>query len=209
MKIEEKQAALMQLWQAMNKYENELRSAGLQFIAGTDEAGRGPLAGPVTAAAVILPENCYIPGLKDSKKLSEKQRLKLEEQIYEQALTWSCVSVDAETIDRINILEAARSAMTQAVSQLTPQAQHILTDAMRLYIDTPHTPLIKGDSLSVSIAAASIIAKNTRDRLMLEFDAQYPQYGFAMHKGYPTAAHRKAIKEFGPSPIHRRSFRLL
>lgn len=209
MKKAEREAMLLDLWHKMNQYEDELRAQGISRIAGTDEAGRGPLAGPVTAAAVILPADCFIPGLKDSKQLSEKQRLRLEEQIRAQAMAISCVSISSQRIDEINILEAARLAMQQAVEQLSPQPQHILCDAMTLPLPLPQTSLIKGDAISVSIAAASIIAKNTRDRIMLEYDAQYPQYGFAKHKGYPTAAHRQAIRQYGASPIHRTSFRLL
>lgn len=204
-----RQQKLLQRWQDMTLYENELHQQGICLIAGVDEAGRGPLAGPVVAAAVILPENVQILGLNDSKKLSEAQRLRLEEQIREKALGISWSAVDAAEIDRINILEAARLAMQQAITKLNPQPQHILTDAMQLHLPIPETSIVRGDSLSVSIAAASIIAKNTRDRMMIDFDKEYPQYGFARHKGYPTAAHKQALQQHGPCAIHRRSFKLV
>ena len=194
-------------WQNMNKYEDELSKSGATFIAGVDEAGRGPLAGPVAAAAVILPRNAYIPSLNDSKKLSEKRRLILEDEIKQQAIAWSCVMINPDIIDQINILEATKLAMIQAIHELTHPPQHVLTDAVILDIDIPQTNIIKGDALSVSIAAASIIAKNTRDRLMYEYDKLYPQYHFAKHKGYPTALHKEALRQYGPCPIHRKSFK--
>ena len=192
---------------AMSKYEEELWSSGIDYIAGLDEAGRGPLAGPVTAAAVILPKGCLIAGLNDSKKLSEKKRLALEKEIKAQAIAWSCASVNHRIIDNINILEASRLAMTKAIAKLGIPPQHLLIDAVKLDIDIPQTAIIHGDALSLSIAAASIIAKNTRDRLMVLMDAKWPQYGFAAHKGYPTAAHKQALHEYGYCPIHRRSFK--
>ena len=194
-------------WQNMNKYEDELSKSGANFIAGVDEAGRGPLAGQVAAAAVILPRNAYIPSLNDSKKLSEKRRLILEDEIKQQAIAWSCVMINPDIIDQINILEATKLAMIQAIHELTHPPQHVLTDAVILDIDIPQTNIIKGDALSVSIAAASIIAKNTRDRLMYEYDKLYPQYHFAKHKGYPTALHKEALRQYGPCPIHRKSFK--
>ncbi len=192
---------------AMSRYEQALWEDGLSYLAGVDEAGRGPLAGPVTAAAVILPPGCLIPGINDSKKLSEKKRLALEAEIKRQAVAWSCAHVNQRIIDQINILEASRLAMVRAISKLMVAPQHLLTDALRLPLELPQTPIIHGDALSVSIAAASIIAKNTRDRLMLLMDAKWPQYGFAKHKGYPTVAHKRAIRQYGYCPIHRRSFK--
>ena len=200
---EEEKARLL----AMSKYEEELWSSGIDYIAGLDEAGRGPLAGPVTAAAVILPKGCLIPGLNDSKKLSEKKRLTLEKEIKAQAIAWSCASVNHRIIDNINILEASRLAMTRAIAKLSILPQHLLIDAVKLDIDIPQTSINHGDALSISIAAASMIAKNTRDRLMVLMDAKWPQYGFAAHKGYPTAAHKQALREYGYCPIHRRSFK--
>lgn len=192
------------------KYEEEFYSQGIYNVAGCDEAGRGPLAGPVIAAAVILPPHCLIEGLNDSKKLSEKRRLKLEAEIKEKAVAWGLAEVDNEEIDAINILEASKKAMLLAALAMDVKAEALL-------IDGPHPlnrdkitqrPIVKGDSLSASIAAASILAKCHRDRLMTAFDKQYPQYGFAKHKGYPTAAHREAVKEYGLSPIHRKTFRV-
>lgn len=194
-------------WQEMRAYEDGLYAAGRRLIAGVDEAGRGPLAGPVAAAAVMLPADCLIPGLDDSKKLSAAQRLKLEPLIRAQALACSVVFVHHRLIDEINILNASKLAMRLALARLHPAPEHVLIDALNLDIDMPSTAIIKGDSLSVSIAAASILAKNSRDRLMLLLDRRYPQYGFARHKGYPTPAHKAALREFGPSPVHRRSFR--
>lgn len=154
-----------------------LADRSLQYVAGLDEAGRGPLSGPVTAGAVILPVDCFIPGLNDSKKLSEKRRLVLENEIKSQALAWSCVSVNHRIIDRINILEASRLAMCRAVQHLEIEPQHLLIDAVELDLDIPATPIIHGDALSISIAATSIVAKNTRDRLMVIFDKKWPEYG--------------------------------
>lgn len=194
-------------WREMRGYEDALYAGGLTLVAGVDEAGRGPLAGPVTAAAVILPRDCYIPGLNDSKQLSEAQRLRLEPLIREQALASAVVFVNHRVIDEINILNAAKLAMTQAIMRLDPAPEHVLIDAVKLELALPQTNIIKGDCLSVSIAAASILAKNSRDRLMLRLDQRYPDYGFARHKGYPTAAHKAALAYYGPSPVHRRSFR--
>lgn len=207
MKKAERLLAEQRRWQEMRRYEDAMYAEGLQWLAGVDEAGRGPLAGPVTAAAVILPPDCLILGLNDSKQLSEKKRQRLEAEIKEKAVAWSCVSVGPEIIDEINILEAARLAMRQAVEQLAPAPQYLLIDALTLPLAIPQQGVIKGDAKSVSIAAASIIAKCSRDRLMLELDALYPGYGFAQHKGYPTAAHKQALRQLGPTPVHRRSFK--
>lgn len=191
----------------MASYEKSLYEKGLQYIAGIDEAGRGPLAGPVVAAAVILPVGCRIWGLNDSKKLSEARRFELEEEIKEVAVAYAVAGVNHLEIDRINIRVASLLAMSKAVSRLGMQPEHLLIDAERLpRLDIPQTAIIKGDSLSISIAAASILAKNHRDRIMGRFDKLYPQYGFALHKGYPTIAHKQKVAECGFSPIHRRTF---
>ena len=207
MAIKQDAASLARQWQEMSRYEEALRKRGLRFIAGLDEAGRGPLAGPVTAAAVILPDDAYIPGLNDSKKLSEKRRLQMEVEIKKQAIAWSCVSVEHGVIDEINILEASKLAMCRAVEQLSPGPEHLLIDALTLPLPLAQTGIIQGDAKSVSIAAASILAKSERDRIMLRYDALYPEYGFAKHKGYPTIAHKAVLRELGYSPIHRRSFK--
>ncbi len=191
----------------LNDYENQARQAGYQAIAGVDEAGRGPLAGPVAAAAVILDPGRPILGLNDSKKLSEMKREFLYDQIQEQALAWSVVLVDAAEIDRINILQATKQAMRQAIAGLSLKPDLLLIDAVEL--DQVHVdvwPIIKGDAKSNSIAAASILAKVTRDRLMHQLDTVYPGYGFARHKGYGTAQHYDAIRQFGLTPIHRLTF---
>lgn len=196
-------------------FERELWQQGLHLVAGVDEAGRGPLAGPVVAAAVILPPRWAESGcdeslqkLNDSKQLTERQRgdffaiLTAHPEIRHAIAT-----VDAETIDRINILQATHRAMNEALAQLAPSPQHALVDGLHVKtLKLPQTPLVKGDARSYSIAAASVLAKVTRDRLMLEYDRQWPQYGFAGHKGYGTPAHLAAIAAHGPCPIHRRSF---
>ena len=187
--------------------EAAVAEQGFQAICGIDEAGRGPLAGPVCAAAVILPFGCTIDGLNDSKKLTEKKREQLFDTIQEQALAYAIALVDHETIDRINILEATYLAMQQAVERLHPAADYALVDGNRSKgLVIPHQCVVGGDAKSPSIAAASILAKVTRDRLMLEQDMLYPAYGFAKHKGYGTKAHYQAILEHGPSPIHRMTF---
>lgn len=197
----------MERWQMMTGFEAELWDSGVELVAGLDEAGRGPLAGPVTAGAVILPANAYIPGLNDSKQLSAKRRAALEESIKQNAVAWAWADVGPDIIDEINILEASRLAMLLALEKLAIQPRHLLIDAMSINSELPQTAIVKGDSRSVSIAAASIIAKNHRDRLMEGYDQQWPQYGFAKHKGYPTAEHKARLMEYGPCPIHRRSFR--
>ena len=191
--------------EAMKEFEREYD--GCSLICGVDEAGRGPLAGPVAAGAVILPKDCTILYLNDSKKLSEKRREELFLVIREKAVSYSVGIVGPERIDEINILQATYEAMRQAVSGLGVVPDLLLNDAVTIpELAIPQVPIIKGDAKSVSIAAASILAKVTRDHLMEEYDRQFPQYGFAKHKGYGTAAHVAAIREFGPCPIHRRSF---
>jgi len=191
----------------MLEYEKNLYSKGYEYICGIDEAGRGPLCGPVVAAAVILKKGDKIEGVNDSKKLSEKKREQLFEEIKERAVAYSVGIVDEKTIDEINILEATRLAMKKAVEGLRMKAQYALVDAeKKVPIDIPYTPIIKGDALSESIAAASIIAKVTRDRMIVELDSKYPEYGFAKNKGYGTKQHTDAIKEYGLCPAHRRSF---
>lgn len=198
---------LIERYQQMSVFEEELRAAGLSLVAGIDEAGRGPLAGPVVAAAVILDPASPVLGVNDSKKLSEKKRAELKPLIEQQALAFGVGIVDEKVIDQINILEATKLAMQQAVENLKYRPEHLLIDALTLPgISIPQTGIVKGDAKSVSIAAASILAKETRDQIMREYDAVYPQYGFAKHKGYGTRDHIQAIQEFGPCPIHRRSF---
>lgn len=191
----------------MLEYEKELYSKGYEYICGIDEAGRGPLCGPVVAAAVILKKGDKIEGVNDSKKLSEKKREQLFEKIKERAVAYSVGIVDEKTIDEINILEATRLAMKKAVEGLRVEAEYALVDAeKKVPIDIPYIPIIKGDALSESIAAASIIAKVTRDRMIVELDSKYPEYNFAKNKGYGTKQHTDAIKEYGLCPAHRRSF---
>lgn len=188
-------------------YEAAAREEGFCCICGVDEAGRGPLAGPVTAAAVVLPEGVEIPGINDSKKLTEAKREALFPAICEKALAWSVAFASHEEIDSYNILQATFLAMRRAVKGLSILPQLALVDGNRdpgLELST--RCIVKGDSHCASIAAASILAKVSRDRRMVELDRQYPQYGFAKHKGYPTKAHYEALASFGPSPVHRRSF---
>lgn len=180
--------------------------------AGCDEAGRGCLAGPVACAAVILPPDFYHPLLADSKKMTEKQRDTLRPVIEAEALAWSVVMVEADEIDRINILNASIAGMQRAVSALSIRPEHILVDGNRFKphpLGIPHTTIVHGDALYASIAAASVLAKTHRDELMARLAEQYPQYGWADNKAYPTAAHRAAIAAYGPCPQHRRTFRLL
>jgi len=191
----------------MLTYEKSLHKQGYSLIAGVDEAGRGPLAGPVVAAAVILDHDEFIPGIDDSKKLRKAKREFLYEEIQQKAVGLGVGIVPSETIDRINILRASLEAMKLAVHELSVQPDFALIDGPHLPdLDLPMQPLPHGDSLSLSIAAASIIAKVTRDRIMIEFDRIYPQYGFCRNKGYPTAEHLSALDRFGPCVIHRRTF---
>ena len=188
--------------------ETAARKAGYKSVCGVDEAGRGPLAGPVCAAAVILPENCEISGLNDSKKLSEKKREELFEIITERAVSCAVAFGTLEEIEKFNILNATFMAMNRAVSALKIPADFALIDGNRKSagLEIPCETVVKGDGKSCSIAAASILAKVTRDRLLLEYDSLYPQYGFAKHKGYGTKAHYEAIREYGACPVHRLSF---
>ena len=191
----------------MSCYEREAAQKGHQYVAGIDEAGRGPLAGCVVAACVILPEHCLIEGLNDSKKLSAEKRDRLYDIIKEKAVSIGVGIIDEKTIDEINILNATKLAMQKAIQQMKLQPDMLLIDAVKLEdVAIPQLPIIKGDSLSISIAAASIVAKVTRDRMLDETDGAYPQYGFKNHKGYGTAEHINAIKKFGICPIHRVSF---
>jgi ribonuclease HII len=188
-------------------FERLARSNGFHLVAGIDEAGRGPLAGPVVAAAVILPEGLLIKGVNDSKKLSPDTRERLFDAIMSQALSVGIGMGSAELIDRINILQATRHAMREAVSQLAPQPDCLLIDGIStINSPIPQKTIKKGDSLSLSIAAASIIAKVTRDRLMRELDKIHPGYGFSGHKGYGSVLHLEAIRRLGPSPVHRLTF---
>ena len=193
----------------IDMWENERRckEQGYQLICGIDEAGRGPLAGPVCAAAVILPENIEISGLNDSKKLSDKRRRELFPIIKELAVAYAIVLVDEKQIDEINILQATFRAMEQAVAQLSKQPDYVLVDGNKLPVLTiPGEAVVQGDSRSASIAAASILAKVTRDNFMLEMAQKYPEYGFDVHKGYGTKAHYEALRLHGTCPIHRNSF---
>lgn len=191
----------------MWEIEHSCFEEGYRFICGVDEAGRGPLAGPVCAAAVILPAGLEIPGLNDSKKLTDKKRRELMPIIKEQAIAWGIAFADEKEIDEINILQATYAAMKRAIDQLAVKPDLALVDGNRAGdFGLPVKTVVKGDSLSASIAAASILAKVTRDDLMLQLAEEYPQYGFEIHKGYGTKAHYAALTEHGPSPIHRMTF---
>lgn len=192
----------------LKKEENKLYEKNIKLICGIDEAGRGPLAGPVVVGAVILPENSFIEGVNDSKKVSEKKREKLYEEIVKEAIDYSVGIVDQKTIDEINILNATKLGVKLALEGLKQKPEIIMVDALN-NIDTlgiPYISVIKGDAKNYCIAAASIIAKVTRDRIMREWDEVYPAYGFAKHKGYGTAEHIRIIKEIGPCILHRKSF---
>ncbi|WP_252263947.1 ribonuclease HII [Paracidobacterium acidisoli] len=190
-----------------NKYEKAARLQGATVIAGVDEVGRGALFGPVVAAAVILPIDTRIRGLRDSKQLLREDRERLAGVVKKKAIAIVIEEIDAETIDRVNIYQATRLAMTAAVTKLSPAPDHLLIDAMKLDLTCPQTSIIYGDSLSISIAAASVVAKVYRDGRMRELDHEYPQYGLASHKGYSTPEHLAALEKHGPCPLHRRSFR--
>ena len=198
----------LQRLKCLKQYEEELYNQGISTIAGIDEAGRGPLAGPVVVGCVIMPKESQIEGINDSKKISESKREKLYEQIISEAIAWNVGIVEQKEIDKINILNATKKALTIAIKGLSVRPDRILVDALQ-GIDTngiPYTSIIKGDAKNYSIAVASIIAKVTRDRIMLEWDKLYPEYGFAKNKGYGTATHIQAIRENGICMLHRKSF---
>lgn len=190
----------------MKEFENELYNNGINFIAGIDEVGRGPLVGPVVTAAVILPKDFYDERINDSKKLTEKKRELLYDVIMENALSVGVGMSSPEVIDEINILNATKKAMVEAINNLSIKPEHLLIDAVKLDIDIPQTSIIKGDAKSQSIASASIIAKVTRDRMMLELDKKYPMYDFKHNKGYGTKKHIEALYKYGPLKEHRKSF---
>ena len=192
--------------EGMLAYEKELYTQGIQLIAGVDEVGRGPLAGPVVAAAVILPKACKIPGLNDSKKIPKSKHKEIYEAVLQNAIAIGIGIKDNQVIDQVNIYEATKLAMMEAIGQLEPQPQHLLIDAMKLDLPIPQTSIIKGDANSLSIAAASIVAKVTRDQMMEEFDCEYPGYDFTQNAGYGTANHLAGLHKLGVTPIHRRSF---
>lgn len=206
-KRQAKEAAELERLRGMYVYEEEWYKEGKSLIAGVDEVGRGPIAGPVTVAAVILPPHLIIPGLNDSKKVAPHKREEIYDVIMGKAIAVSCISYGPEVIDELNIYEATRKAMYEAVETLSVKAEAVLVDAMKLpNLSMPVTSLIKGDSKSASIAAASIIAKVTRDRYMESLEEEWPGFGFGEHKGYYTAVHKEAIENLGITPLHRRSF---
>ncbi len=189
------------------EYEQDLYKQGINLIAGVDEVGRGPLVGPVVAAAVILPKDYELTGLTDSKKLSEKKRNTFYEILQKDAISIGVGVIDAKTIDKVNIYEASKLAMYEALKNLDVKPEHVLIDAMPLDLEVPSTSIIHGDALSLSIAAASVIAKVTRDAMMYELDKKYPEYGFARHKGYPTKEHLDAIFKYGVLDNYRFSYK--
>ena len=192
--------------EGMLAYEKECYARGIELIAGVDEVGRGPLAGPVVAAAVILPKACKIPGLNDSKKIPKYKHKEIYEAVLQNAIAIGIGIKDNHVIDQVNIYEATKLAMMEAIGRLDPQPQHLLIDAMKLDLPISQTSIIKGDANSLSIAAASIVAKVTRDQMMEEFDREYPGYDFAQNAGYGTAKHLAGLDKLGVTPIHRRSF---
>lgn len=192
--------------EGMLAYEKECYARGMELIAGVDEVGRGPLAGPVVAAAVILPKACKIPGLNDSKKIPKSKHKEIYEAVLQNAIAIGIGIKDNQVIDQVNIYEATKLAMMEAIGQLEPQPQHLLIDAMKLDLPIPQTSIIKGDANSLSIAAASIVSKVTRDQMMEEFDCEYPGYDFTQNAGYGTANHLAGLDKLGVTPIHRRSF---
>lgn len=192
--------------EGMLAYEKECYALGMELIAGVDEVGRGPLAGPVVAAAVILPKACKIPGLNDSKKIPKSKHKEIYEAVFQNAIAIGIGIKDNHVIDQVNIYEATKLAMMEAIGQLDPRPQHLLIDAMKLDLPISQTSIIKGDANSLSIAAASIVAKVTRDQMMEEFDKEYPGYDFAQNAGYGTAKHLAGLDKLGVTPIHRRSF---
>lgn len=188
------------------KYENEAYQLGYQTIIGLDEAGRGPMAGPLVVGAVIFEKGYYCEEINDSKQLSESKREQLYQKIIDDALAYQIEILDVDEVDQLNVYQASRQGMLRAIQHISIQPDFALSDAMPLGDMIPHQAIIKGDSLSISIAAASILAKVTRDHIMIEYDKQFPEYGFAKHKGYPTKFHKEALKKYGVTPIHRRSF---
>ena len=192
--------------EGMLAYEKECYAREIELIAGVDEVGRGPLAGPVVAAAVILPKGCKISGLNDSKKIPKSKHKEIYEAVLQNAVAIGIGIKDNQVIDQVNIYEATKLAMMEAIGQLEPQPQHLLIDAMKLDLPISQTSIIKGDANSLSIAAASIVAKVTRDQMMEEFDLEYPGYDFAQNAGYGTANHLAGLHKLGVTPIHRRSF---
>ncbi|MCY7785080.1 ribonuclease HII, partial [Bacillus sp. S20C3] len=202
LKKQAKEKALKEQWVSMTSYERLARNKGFRLIAGVDEVGRGPLAGPVVASAVILPEECEILGLTDSKKLSEKKREEYYELIMKEALAVG----EASVIDEINIYEASKMAMMKAIHDMSETPDYLLIDAMTLPLDTAQSSIIKGDAKSVSIAAGACIAKVTRDRMMSAYAKTYPMYGFEKNKGYGTKEHLEALAAYGPTELHRKTF---
>lgn len=189
------------------KYEKELYNTGIEYIGGVDEVGRGPLVGPVVAACVVLPKNYELEGLNDSKKLTEKKRDKYYEIIMNDALGVGVGIISPQIIDEVNIYQASKLAMIEAIKNVNCKIEHVLSDAMPLELDIPSTAIIHGDALSLSIAAASVIAKVTRDKMMYELDTKYPEYGFAKHKGYPTKLHLENIKKYGILDNYRKTYK--
>ena len=202
----QKQVEEDQRLEKMLAYEKELYAQGIQLIAGVDEVGRGPLAGPVVAAAVILPENCKIPGLNDSKKIPKSKHQAIYQAVLDQALSVGIGVKDNQVIDQVNIYEATKLAMLEAIQELDQQPQHLLIDAMKLDLPISQTSIIKGDANSLSIAAASVVAKVTRDQMMAAYDQEYPGYDFGQNAGYGTSKHLEGLEKYGVTPIHRRSF---
>lgn len=202
----EKEQQVKKNFLQMSEFEKDLRKQGFSILAGIDEVGRGPLAGPVVTSAVILPETFYLPGLNDSKKIPESKREQFYETIYKEAISIGVGIVHSEEIDQINIYQATKKAMMASVNNLSELPDHLLIDAMELDMPIPQLSLIKGDARSITISAASIVAKVTRDRMMKEYGAIYPEYGFEKHMGYGTSQHLEALDKYGLTPWHRRSF---
>ncbi|MGE7669356.1 ribonuclease HII [Peribacillus sp. NPDC097077] len=205
-KTYEKAQQIRDTFLKMSEFERELRQQGFSVLAGIDEVGRGPLAGPVVTSAVILPDTFYLPGLNDSKKISESKREQFYEAIHKEAISIGIGIVHSEEIDEINIYQATKKAMMAAVNNLSELPDHLLIDAMELDMSIPQLSLIKGDARSITISAASIVAKVTRDRMMKEYGVKYPEYGFEKHMGYGTSQHLEALDKHGLTPWHRRSF---
>lgn len=203
---EERRERETQRLRNLYRYERDLYARGYTLVAGTDEAGRGPVAGPVTVGAVILPPEWHCIGLNDSKQLSPEKREQLYRDIVEHAIAYKVIHVSAAEIDETNIYQAVQEGMRRAVAELTPAADAVLSDAMPFAVEVPLQAIVHGDALSASIAAASILAKVSRDRLMCLYDEEYPGYHFSVHKGYLTELHREMLERLGPCPIHRRSF---